>query len=201
MGAALFIIVDRPAPGFSTDVNGKAIAKALDRLNAAAERLGVAPMMSFVSISPEDLAGVLDDAPSEPSCEVVAKLGLTRDPAFMYFVKERSVQRVRKKRPGMPAAEPETVADLESPADPNWFYVIDEGGDVVRTPKARPAPRPAQSEKQWFEPEAVLVTLRALHQDATQRDDELVADDLARFVQVLEEAAKRNLKCRLAIDI
>jgi hypothetical protein len=201
MGAALFIVVEPASRGFSTDVNGKAIAKASDRLAAAAKRLGVDPLMSFVSISREELASALDDDPPEPAYEMVARLGLARDPEFMYFVKERQVQRVRKKRPGQPPAAPEIMAELQSPADPDWFYVIDEKGDVVRTPRAGSVRRPDVPEQRWFEPEAALVSVRALLQDATAQGDSVVAEDLARFAHVLEEAVKRKVKFRFAIDI
>lgn len=61
MGAALYIAVNSADPGFDTFVNGKALARAEKALTAAAEKLGVIPLMNFFSMSQDDLEAVADE--------------------------------------------------------------------------------------------------------------------------------------------
>ncbi len=58
MSAALYIILDRKIPGADTFVNGKSLSKHNDELEKMAKRLGVRPLMSFFSISNEELASL-----------------------------------------------------------------------------------------------------------------------------------------------
>lgn len=55
MGAALYIIVDSPDPGYETFVNGKVLSRTEDRHAAAAEKAGVTPLMGFFSMSQEEV--------------------------------------------------------------------------------------------------------------------------------------------------
>lgn len=199
MGSALFIIVDLPSPDFSTEVNGKSIAQAMERLDEAATQLGLTPLTSFVSISRAEAESLLGEA-DEPQPELVARLGVKREPDFLYFVEETKVQRVRRKRPGKPAAEPETIAELQTPADPDWIYVVDEDGDVVRTPRPGTTSMPPPDDVEWFAPAAALATIRALQTQPLAGSVQYLAEDLARFSQVLEEAARRGMRFRFAVD-
>ena len=61
MGAGLYIVVNSPEPGFDTFVNGKALARAEGKLTAAAEKLGVIPLMSFFSMSQDDVDAAAEE--------------------------------------------------------------------------------------------------------------------------------------------
>jgi hypothetical protein len=49
MSLAYFIVVNHDAPGFDTFVNGKAVAKQSEQLDALAKRLGVIALEDFSS--------------------------------------------------------------------------------------------------------------------------------------------------------
>jgi len=61
MSAALYIVLDRKIPGADTFVNGKSLAKHNDKLEQMARELGVTPLMSFFSISKEELLAVEEE--------------------------------------------------------------------------------------------------------------------------------------------
>lgn len=61
MGAALFVVLERPIDGidpFAT--NGKALARCCDELDAVALEFGVMPLGQLVSMSADDVEGMLD---------------------------------------------------------------------------------------------------------------------------------------------
>lgn len=61
MGAALFVVLERPIDGidpFAT--NGKALSRCCDELDAVALELGVTPLGQLVSMSADDVEGMLD---------------------------------------------------------------------------------------------------------------------------------------------
>jgi hypothetical protein len=66
MSLAYFIVVNHDAPGFDTFVNGKAVAKQSETLDALARQLEVKPLEDFLSVS-EAIAEEFDsaDAPRE----------------------------------------------------------------------------------------------------------------------------------------
>jgi hypothetical protein len=76
------------------------------------------------------------------------------------------------------ARDDRRVAD---PADPDWIYVVDDDGDVVRTPRAGTAASEPPDDVEWFAPTAALVTVRAPQAQPLARNDDLLAEDLARF--------------------
>lgn len=57
MSVAWYIVLEREIPGFDHSVNGTAVAKAGERLDSLAEEKGLPNLMSFFSISTEELAG------------------------------------------------------------------------------------------------------------------------------------------------
>jgi hypothetical protein len=61
MSSALYIVLDRKIPGADTFVNGKSLAKHKDELETMAKRLGVRPLMSFFSMSNEELASLEEE--------------------------------------------------------------------------------------------------------------------------------------------
>ena len=61
MSVAWYIVLEREIPGFDHSVNGKAVAKAGAQLDSYAKEKGLPLLMSFFSISPEELAGFAED--------------------------------------------------------------------------------------------------------------------------------------------
>ena len=61
MGVALYIVTDKEEPGFDTFVNGKTIAKEEKRLDAVSKVLGIPRFSDFISMSQDDLEGILGD--------------------------------------------------------------------------------------------------------------------------------------------
>jgi len=68
--------------------------------------------------------------------EKVAKLGVSREKDFMYYVKDGSVWKVQRKQPGVPKGRPEKVADGGFEMDTNYIYFVDRDGDVARAKRA-----------------------------------------------------------------
>src|SRR5438876_940485 len=68
--------------------------------------------------------------------EKVAKLGVSREKDFMYYVKDGGVWKVQRKQPGVPKGRPEKVADGGFEMDTNYIYFVDRDGDVARAKRA-----------------------------------------------------------------
>jgi len=90
--------------------------------------------------------------------EKVAKLGVTREKDFMYYVKDGAVWKVQRKQPGVPKGKSEKVADGNFQMDTDFIYFVDKDGDVSRAKravggqkrknaksKAKPSPKKAAS--------------------------------------------------------
>jgi hypothetical protein len=56
MSVAWYIVLESKIPGLDDQVNGKALAHAADRLEAAAQQTGVQSLLRFFSASPEELS-------------------------------------------------------------------------------------------------------------------------------------------------
>ena len=61
MSVAYYIVLDVEDPGFETFVNGKAVARAADRLNTLCAAQGLPPLDSFLGQSMDDFADFLDE--------------------------------------------------------------------------------------------------------------------------------------------
>jgi len=61
LSVAWYIVLERKIPGFDHVVNGNAVARADDQLDALADEKGLPTVMSFFSVSPEELAGFAGD--------------------------------------------------------------------------------------------------------------------------------------------
>jgi len=85
---SLYIVLDAQIPGADIYVNGNSLSKSSDELERIATRLGIRPLMSFFSISNEELSSVVGEdvelgdpaqerwfAPEEGLCTVNALLG------------------------------------------------------------------------------------------------------------------------------
>ena len=68
--------------------------------------------------------------------EKVAKLGVSREKDFMYYVKDGGVWKAQRKQPGVPKGRPEKVADGGFQMDTNYIYFVDRDGDVARAKRA-----------------------------------------------------------------
>ena len=68
--------------------------------------------------------------------EKVAKLGVSREKDFMYYVKDGAVWKVQRKQPGVPKGRPEKVADGGVEMDTDYIYFVDRDGDVARAKRA-----------------------------------------------------------------
>jgi hypothetical protein len=68
--------------------------------------------------------------------EKVAKLGVSREKDFMYYVKDGGVWKVQRKQPNVPKGKPEKVADGGFEMDTNYIYFVDRDGDVARAKRA-----------------------------------------------------------------
>lgn len=68
--------------------------------------------------------------------EKVAKLGVSREKDFMYYVKDGAVWKVQRKQPGVPKGKPEKVEDGGFEMDTDYIYFVDKDGDVSRAKRA-----------------------------------------------------------------
>ena len=68
--------------------------------------------------------------------EKVARVGVTRDNNFMYYIKGGDVWRVRRKQPGVSKGKAEKVASTGATMDNNFIYFLDRDGDVARAKRA-----------------------------------------------------------------
>jgi len=68
--------------------------------------------------------------------EKVAKLGISREKDFMYYVKDGGVWKVQRKQPGVQKGRPEKVQDGGFQMDTDYIYFVDRDGDVARAKRA-----------------------------------------------------------------
>ncbi len=68
--------------------------------------------------------------------EKVAKLGVTREKDFMYYIKNGAVWKVPRKQPGQAKGKSEKVADAGITQDFSYIYFLDKDGDVARAKRA-----------------------------------------------------------------
>jgi len=68
--------------------------------------------------------------------EKVAKLGVTREKDFMYYIKNGAVWKVPRKQPGQAKGKSEKVADAGINQDTDYIYFLDKDGDVARAKRA-----------------------------------------------------------------
>ena|SRR5258707_11157392 len=61
MGAALYISLEKEIPGVDTMIDGKMLSRAEQHLSGLAERLGVRPLMEFLSVSADEASDLLGE--------------------------------------------------------------------------------------------------------------------------------------------
>jgi hypothetical protein len=68
--------------------------------------------------------------------EKVARLGVSREKDFMYYIKNGAVWKVPRKQPGQAKGKSEKVADAGVSQDTSFIYFLDKDGDVARAKRA-----------------------------------------------------------------
>jgi hypothetical protein len=68
--------------------------------------------------------------------EKVAKLNVTREKDYMYYIKNGAVWKVPRKQPGQAKGKSEKVAEAGVNQDTNYIYFLDKDGDVARAKRA-----------------------------------------------------------------
>jgi len=61
MGAAYYIVLDHEIEGLDSMIDGKALSRHMESLDAAADQLGVRRLTEFFSIDPEEAAEFLSE--------------------------------------------------------------------------------------------------------------------------------------------
>ena len=56
-----YIVLEKQIPNFDVYVNGNALAKESDALERLAKRIGAKPLLSFFSVSPDELTALVED--------------------------------------------------------------------------------------------------------------------------------------------
>lgn len=69
MSVAFYIVLDNEDPGFDTFVNGKALAKEAQKLEAISKKLGIPTFEDFIAMSADDIEGMLDEEVDIPEQE------------------------------------------------------------------------------------------------------------------------------------
>ena len=68
--------------------------------------------------------------------EKVARLGVSREKDFMYYIKNGAVWKVPRKQPGQAKGKSEKVAEAGVSQDTSYIYFLDKDGDVARAKRA-----------------------------------------------------------------
>ena len=61
MGVAFFVVLERKIDGLDTMMDGKALARHIEFLDALANELRVRPLSEFVSVNPDEMHDFLED--------------------------------------------------------------------------------------------------------------------------------------------
>jgi hypothetical protein len=85
-----YIALERTIPNFDAYVNGNLLAKEGDALERLAKKIGVRPLLSFLSVSPEEVTSVVGD-----EGETIERLG-DKAPREQWFNAEDGLTTVRK---------------------------------------------------------------------------------------------------------
>lgn len=175
MGVAVFVSVDREFAGYDpSSVMGKALAAAIEQLDAASERLGVPSLSSFVSVDPASLDDFTSDEPPltpEEAREQIAALRKSggTDPELLDDL--------------------QALADLTANADPDATPPPEQWFD----PKA--AMPTVRALLDWLQ-QHPAAKLRA---KPFTRDD--VIADLRSVEDVLRDSARAGVRFHLAYDV
>jgi hypothetical protein len=73
VSTAYFIVLDKETPGFDPAVNGKFLARDASRIAKVAKALGLRGLDDYVSYSPEEARGIMEDLGATPD-QIAANL-------------------------------------------------------------------------------------------------------------------------------
>jgi hypothetical protein len=105
---SLFIILEKKIPKLDLYVNVSQLSKENERLEVLAKRMGVASLMSFFSVRPEELTGIAEDL----GLDVKAKR--LNPPKEKWFKAEEGLRTVRSLAEAVTGLHDETHARLIS---------------------------------------------------------------------------------------
>lgn len=127
MGAAYFIVLDNPDPGFDTFVNGKAITRDAERLSKLAKSLGLRPPEGYFVMTAEDAAefDIDMDAPDPPEQWFEAEEGLTWAGALRRAIESNPTAVKKAKDVISDLAEFENVFSQAKAIGAKWHFSID----------------------------------------------------------------------------
>jgi hypothetical protein len=84
-----YIVLEKDIPNFDVYVNGNALAKESDSLEKLAKKIGVTTVLSFFSVSPEEVNSLLEEG------QTIESLGI-KVPAKKWFSAKDGLNTVRK---------------------------------------------------------------------------------------------------------
>jgi hypothetical protein len=61
MGIAYYIVLNNDEPGFDTFVNGKAVARCVNQIDAISKKIGLPKLDDFVGMSSDDISDIIGE--------------------------------------------------------------------------------------------------------------------------------------------
>ena len=127
-----YIVLEKEIPNFDVYVNGNALVKESDTLERLAKKIGVRSLMSFFSVSPEELTALVGD-----HGETIENLGV-KAPTEQWFSAEDGLNVVRKLMNNLESLGParstavlsnlkefERVLEAASQCGARWHLAVD----------------------------------------------------------------------------
>jgi len=128
---SFYIVLEKDIPGLDVYVNGSALSRDGDSLEKLAKQIGVTPLLSFFSVSPEEVDSLLGEG------ETAESLGI-KVPAKKWFSAKEGLNSVRglvnhfekleTPRATQTLSNPkefERVLEAANPAGVRWHLAID----------------------------------------------------------------------------
>jgi hypothetical protein len=109
MSVAYYIVLDKDDPGFETFVNGKAVAHALEELDALCDQAGLPKLENFMGQSMDEFAELLDDDIELPAGEEFQATWFEPEDGIVFI--DTLVQAIRSD-PGAVSDREEVLEDL-----------------------------------------------------------------------------------------
>jgi hypothetical protein len=126
MSTAFFIVLDKEDPGFDTTINGKFLARESKRLEKVAKALGIRPLDDYVSYSPEEARGMMEDLGMDPE-----QIAATALPEQQWFDPQEGLDLVAKLTDHL-RAKPDAVKNVKGVlADLGEYREVLEKAQVV----------------------------------------------------------------------
>jgi hypothetical protein len=103
MGAAYFIVLERPIEGIDSGMDGKSLSRHMELLDEAARELGVRPLSEFFSVNPDQLEEFLEEG-----------MGDIKPPPLQQFTAEEGLKTIRALKAHPAASKPDIANDLQT---------------------------------------------------------------------------------------